>query len=89
VVHVEAGDLKNLGSATPVYRRIANDLRASIDSQALAPGAQVPSETALMAQYGASRGTARQALALLEAAGLIDAVHGKGRFVHEQGTNPR
>jgi DNA-binding GntR family transcriptional regulator len=38
-----------------------------------------------MRRYGVSRGTARQGLALLEATGLVTAVHGKGRFVDVKG----
>ena len=37
---------------TPAYLRIAGDLRAAILSGALEPGAKLPSETKLMAQYG-------------------------------------
>lgn len=67
--------------AAPAYKRIAEDLRADITSGALAPGVKLPSETALVQRYAVSRGTARQALGLLVAEGLIDVVHGKGRFV--------
>lgn len=76
------------GTAGPTaagYRRIAEDLRQQITSGALATGQRVPSETELMRRYGVSRGTARQGLALLEAAGLVRAVHGKGRFVDAVG----
>jgi DNA-binding GntR family transcriptional regulator len=41
----------------------------------------LPSESALAQQYGVARGTARHALAELEGSGLIESVHGKGRFV--------
>jgi DNA-binding GntR family transcriptional regulator len=67
------------------YRRIAADLRRDIESGVLSPGDRVPSETALMSRYGVSRGAARQGLAVLEAAGLVVARHGKGRFVTDEG----
>lgn len=73
------------GSTAAGYRRIAEDLRRQITSGELAPGQRVPSEAELMRRYGVSRGTARQGLALLEAAGLMTAVHGKGRFVDVKG----
>jgi len=70
-------------SATlPAYRRIAADLQRAIAAGDLAPGDPVPSEAALTREYGVSRGTARQALSLLAGLGLVQAVHGKGRFVH-------
>jgi len=67
--------------ATPRYRQIAADLRTAIETGALRPGDVLPSEVALMARYGVARGTTRQALAELDGAGLIESVHGKGRFV--------
>jgi DNA-binding GntR family transcriptional regulator len=63
------------------YRRIAADLRGQIERRELADGDALPSEAAIVETYGVARGTARQALAALEQAGLIEARHGKGRFV--------
>lgn len=73
------------GTTAAGYRRIADDLRGQITSGALAMGQRVPSEAELVRRYGVSRGTARQGLALLEATGLVTAVHGKGRFVDVKG----
>lgn len=74
------------GTATAAgYRRIAEDLRQQITSGELGAGQRVPSEAEVMRRYGVSRGTARQGLAVLEAAGLVRAVHGKGRFVDVTG----
>ncbi|GAB3958039.1 hypothetical protein GCM10029978_002000 [Actinoallomurus acanthiterrae] len=64
-----------------MYMRIAADLRRQIEIGGLVPGDPVPSEAALVEQYAVARGTARQALAHLEAAGLVEVQHGKGRFV--------
>lgn len=65
-------------------RRIAADLRASIEAGDLAPGRRLPSERDLAARYGAARNTAREAIRLLEAAGLVDVEHGRGVFVRGQ-----
>lgn len=65
----------------PSYRLIGADLRAKIESGELAPGDSLPSEAQLTSQYGVSRGTTRQAFLELQAAGLVHAVQGKGRFV--------
>ena len=67
--------------AEPSYRQIAADLRARIEGGELGPGDALPSEAELTTRYGVSRGTTRQAFLELQAAGLIDAVQGKGRFV--------
>lgn len=70
--------------SAPRYRAIAAELRVGIESGEVSPGDALPSESALAAQYGVARGTARHALAELEGAGLIESVHGKGRFVRSR-----
>jgi DNA-binding GntR family transcriptional regulator len=82
---VARGPAGRAGATAAGYRRIAEDLRQQITSGALATGQRVPSEAELMRRYGVSRGTARQGLAVLETAGLVRAVHGKGRFVDVEG----
>ncbi len=63
------------------YERIADDLRQQIRSQQLAPGKQVPAQTVLAERYRVSLPTVQQALSVLQAEGLIDAVHGIGTYV--------
>ncbi|MFI5955532.1 GntR family transcriptional regulator [Cryptosporangium sp. NPDC051539] len=63
------------------YRRIAADLRGAIERGDHASGGQLPSESSLMTTYGVSRGTARQALAELATAGLVESIQGRGWFV--------
>ncbi|MGA5220200.1 GntR family transcriptional regulator [Streptomyces cinereoruber] len=60
---------------------IAKDLRAQITAGRLKPGDRLPSEPKLAAHYKVSTPTVRQALALLQAEGLIEKSHGKGNFV--------
>jgi DNA-binding GntR family transcriptional regulator len=60
---------------------MAADLRSLIETGQLRPGDALPSELVLAGRYGVARGTARHALAELEGAGLVESVHGKGRFV--------
>lgn len=69
------------GTVAPRYLEIAEALRKRIASGELRPGDAVPSESALAELYEVGRGTVRHALAELEGAGLVQAVHGKGRFV--------
>jgi GntR family transcriptional regulator len=68
-------------SGTPPSRRIADELRELIVSGALEPGQRLPSERELAKSYGAARNTARQAIAILMAEGLVEAQHGRGVFV--------
>ena len=66
----------------PLYRRIQSDLRERLAAGELAPGMQVETEQELMARYGVSRATVRQALAGLVAEGLLEIRRGRGTFVH-------
>ncbi|MGK5529667.1 GntR family transcriptional regulator [Streptomyces sp. URMC 129] len=68
----------------PQYRQISGELREAIERGDLVPGAALPSEAALSERYSVSRGTARQALADLSGAGLVEAVQGKGWFVRKR-----
>jgi len=70
--------------AEAMYRQIADDLRGKIESGAIAPGAQLPTEIELMDQYEASRNTVRDAIKLLTTRGLVEARAGQGTFVVEK-----
>lgn len=71
--------------AEAMYVRIADDLRRQIESGALAPGKQLPTEVELRAEYGQegriSRNTVRDAIRLLVARGLVETRPGQGTFV--------
>jgi GntR family transcriptional regulator len=64
-----------------LHSRIREELRGRIFSGAWQPHDRMPSESELMAQYGVSRITVRQALGDLEKERLIFKVAGKGSFV--------
>ena len=71
-------------SPEPLYRQLATRLQRQIDSGALAPGSRLPAEPVLMAQFGVSRITVRQATALLQQHGKLVAQRGKGTFVAQR-----
>lgn len=66
---------------TPIHRRVADDLAASIERGEHRPGGRLPSEAALVRELGVSRGTLRHALSTLRARGLVDPVPTRGWFV--------
>lgn len=68
-------------SPMPVYQQIANDMIARIAQEEWIIGGKLPSESELSEEYGTSRVTVRQALAKLEADGLIDKQRGRGAFL--------
>jgi GntR family transcriptional regulator len=72
-----------MGQAPP-SQRIAEKLREAIVSGAFGPGAKLPSERELARSYGTARNTARQAIAILQAEGLVEAEHGRGVFVRRR-----
>lgn len=51
----------------------------------LAPGDKLPTESALMAEFGVSRTVVREAISRLQAAGLVRTRHGIGTFAVELG----
>ncbi|MBQ1021886.1 GntR family transcriptional regulator [Micromonospora sp. D93] len=66
----------------PRYRVIAEDLRRQIESGAIAPGSLLPAESALTAEFRASRGTIRQAIAVLRDERLVATEHGRGTYAN-------
>jgi GntR family transcriptional regulator len=65
----------------PMYQQIAEDLRAQIESGALAQGAQLPTELELRDRYASSRNTIRDAIKRLTSQGLVETRPGQGTFV--------
>lgn len=68
-----------------LYQQVAAAIREAILSGEFAPDSLLPSEAQLMARYGVSRPTVRNAISALRAEGLIDVRHGKGSFVRSSG----
>lgn len=77
---LQLGEL-NRADERPPYRQIAALLRQAIDLGRLAPGEKLPSEAALMEQFGVARMTVRHAIQELRGEGLVNAEHGRGVFV--------
>jgi GntR family transcriptional regulator len=67
--------------ANPMYRQIAEDLRAQIESGELRPGQQLRTELELRDHYNASRNTVRDAIKWLTTLGLVETRPGQGTFV--------
>jgi len=72
-------------AAAPLFAQVRDAIRTDILGGTLAPGARLPSESALIARFGVSRITVRQALAELQASGLVQTLNGKGSYVTKPG----
>lgn len=75
----EAGE-----SGSPSYLRIARELRARVKRGAYPETERMPSEAEFGAEFGVSRITIRQALALLERERLVVRERGRGTFARNR-----
>jgi GntR family transcriptional regulator len=66
----------------PKYIQLSELLRDRIEREELRSGDQIPTEDALSEKHRVSRGTVRQAIALLVNQGLIRREQGRGTFVN-------
>lgn len=69
--------------------QVARDLQDRIDGGELRPGDRLPTEFALMAEFGVSRTVVREAISSLRAAGRIETQQGRGAFVLAPPAGPR
>lgn len=67
----------------PLSTVVAESLSEKIRSGELAPGAQLPTEAELCAQYDVSRTVVREAVARLRSEGMVIPEQGRGMFVSE------
>ncbi|MGA2830625.1 MAG: GntR family transcriptional regulator [Streptosporangiaceae bacterium] len=66
------------------YRQLAADLRDRIAAGEYPPGARLPAIDTIAHDQGMSRDTVHTAIRLLEAQGIVQAVHGSGVVVLDQ-----
>lgn len=64
-----------------LYSQVADHVAMRIGAGELAPGARLPAERDLAAEYGVSYHTARKAVAVLRDRGLVVTLVGHGTFV--------
>lgn len=74
-IHVDGG------SPEPVYRQIADGIRAAIERNELLDGARLPAIRALAAELEVNRDTVALAYDTLVSEGLLEAAVGRGTFV--------
>ena len=73
-----------MSTETPLYLRVAEELRARIESGELAPGTRLPSGADISRQYGGSNSVASGAYKLLIDEGLVVSRHGAGHYVRNR-----
>ncbi len=65
---------------SPLYRKIAEEIAERI-KQGFYKGGYIPCESEISKEFGASRITVRGGMKMLEEAGLVEAIPGKGRRI--------
>lgn len=71
-------DVRLMNKVRSAPQQVSIMIKEAILDGTLLPGSRLPSEEALAASFGVSRPTIRQALQSLRAAGVINAVRGRG-----------
>ena len=74
---------------TPKYLHVLNTLRQRISDGTYRPGAALPSENQLGAEFGVSRATVLKSLQALKQDGWIESQQGKANFVRGRPTARR
>jgi len=64
---------------------VVDALAARMREQQLSPGEKLPTEAAIMEEFGVSRTVVREAISRLQTAGLVETRHGVGTFVVGRG----
>ncbi len=72
---------------TKLYTSIVDQIIDGVRAGAFPPGQALPAERALAAQLGVSRSSLREAIRVLEHAGVLDVRTGSGTFVSEAGVS--
>jgi GntR family transcriptional repressor for pyruvate dehydrogenase complex len=67
-------------------RQVFEQIKRSIETQTLKPGARLPSERELAASFGVSRTTVREAIQSLASVGLLEVRQGFGTVVSSRAT---
>jgi len=73
-------------SHVPIYRQIAEEIRAAVAAGIYRPGEALPSLRAMAIEIQVNPNTVQRAYDELEREGLIYSQRGRGLFVCEQGT---
>ncbi|GGJ70319.1 GntR family transcriptional regulator [Deinococcus aquiradiocola] len=68
-------------ATTPIYLQVAHGIQRWLGTEHATPGTALPSERDLAGQFGVSRVTVRQAIALLTTQGLLERRRGSGTFI--------
>lgn len=82
-------EIRNLRRASKTSELLAREIIYDVERRNLKAGNVLPSETAMLSQYGVSRGSLREALRILETHGLVSMKPGPGGGPVLETVNPK
>ena len=86
---IVTGVTPDITDARPLQLRIADEIRAQIETGRLPPGIQLPTLDELAEQYECSLAASRKAVDLLKQQGLVVSRQGRGNFVRQRASARR
>ena len=75
-------------AGTSLADQVAQSLESSIRQGQLRPGDRLPTEVAMVAQFGVSRTVVREAISRLKSSGLVESKQGSGVYVQAARIEP-
>jgi len=78
--NLKVNSVTAFSNSTPIYRQLADRLRAEIEAGRIGPNDAIPAERDLAITHEVSRDTVRKAIKLLEEQGVLYSDHGRGTF---------
>jgi len=78
---VEKTQMDSGRKARKLPERVADQLREMIIQESMKTGAKLPAEAELMARFGVSRSTVREAVKILQTEHIVDIRQGQGTFL--------
>jgi DNA-binding FadR family transcriptional regulator len=75
--------VSRIRSTPRVYKQIVEQIKGLIEGSEYRPGAKLPPERELAYLLGVSRPSVREAMIMLEAAGLVEVRNGSGTYVRQ------
>lgn len=75
------GAWRRIGSSTPLFLRVAEQIEDFAARNDLVPGDRLPGERDLGEALGVSRASVREALRSLQTKGIVRVVHGRGVYI--------
>lgn len=79
----------NAQAHTPKYQQLYDSVIRNIEQRLIGPGCRLPSIFEVSSEFDVSHGTVEKAYRLLQAAGIVNSVNGKGYYIRHTGIDQK